>query len=227
MGFPCVLDTTGCEGWPPLSGHLLHVSGRLTSVSSVCRTVRCCLGVLRGCVTRGCGGRTRRQARLRVLGGRPMRRTGAPWRLLKFACTRAGRAARVSASVRTAGCRQFPSPVACAVRQTPRGHRFGRGLRVSGSPLCPAPRGPVTWERRVRWDGGPGCVLPPFLVAGGSLGSGKCGPRPGDVKRGRRGRICVRHRGLLRLASTPSVSVVRAGQVDAVPAGVSGRRVEP
>ena len=48
MGFPCVLDTTGCEGWPPLSGHLLHVSGILTSVSSVCRTVRCCWGVLRG-----------------------------------------------------------------------------------------------------------------------------------------------------------------------------------
>ena len=38
MGFPCVLDTTGCEGWSPLSGHLLHVSGMLTSVSSVCRT---------------------------------------------------------------------------------------------------------------------------------------------------------------------------------------------
>ena len=50
MGFPCVLDTTGCEGRPTLSGHLLHVSGSLTSVSSVCRTVRCCWGVLRGCV---------------------------------------------------------------------------------------------------------------------------------------------------------------------------------
>ena len=73
----------------------------------------------------------------------------------------------------------------------------------------------------------PGVVLPPFLVAGGSLRSGKCGPRPGDVGRGRCGRICVRHRGLLRLASTPWVSVLRAGQVDAVPAGVSGRRVVP
>ena len=79
MGFPCVLDTTGCEGWPPLSGHLLHVSGMLTSFSSVCRTVRCCWGVLRGCVPPGRCGRTCRQARLRVLGGRPMRRTGAPW----------------------------------------------------------------------------------------------------------------------------------------------------
>ena len=73
----------------------------------------------------------------------------------------------------------------------------------------------------------PGVVLPRFLVAGGSLGSGKCGPRPGDVGRGRRGRICVRHRGLLGLASTPWVSVVRARQVDAVPAGVSVRRVVP
>ena len=73
----------------------------------------------------------------------------------------------------------------------------------------------------------PGVVLPPFLVAGGSLGSGNCGPRPGNVGRGRWGRTCVRHRGLLRLASTPWVSVVRAGQVDAVPAGVSGRRVVP
>ena len=40
MGFPCVLDTSGCEGWPPLSGHPLHVSGMFTSVSSVC-----CAGV--------------------------------------------------------------------------------------------------------------------------------------------------------------------------------------
>ena len=109
MGFPCVLDTTGCEGWPPLSGHLLHVSGMLTSVSSGRRTVRCCWGVLRGCVPPGCRGRTCRQARLPVLGGRPMLRTGAPWGLPKFACTRAGRAARVSASVRTADCRQSPS----------------------------------------------------------------------------------------------------------------------
>ena len=109
MGFLCVLDTTGCEGRLPLSGHLLHVSGRLTSVSSVCRTVRCCWGVLRGCVPLGCRGRTCGQARLRVLGGRPMRHNRAPWRLLKFACTRAGRAAQVSASVQTAGCRQLPS----------------------------------------------------------------------------------------------------------------------
>ena len=112
MGFPCVLDATGCEGRPSLSGHLLHVSGRLTSVSSVCRTVRCASGVLRGCVPLGCRDRNCGQARLRVLRGRPMRRTGAPWRLLKFACTRAGRAARVSASVRTAGCRQLPSAIA-------------------------------------------------------------------------------------------------------------------
>ena len=73
----------------------------------------------------------------------------------------------------------------------------------------------------------PGVALPTFLVVGELLGSGKCGPRLGDVGRGRWGRICVRHRGLLRLASTPWVSVVRAGQVDAAPAGVSARRVVP
>ena len=58
--------------------------------------------------------------------------------------------------------RQCPDPVACAVRQQPRGHRLGRGLRVFGWLLCPAPRGPVTWERRVRWGGGPGCGAAPF-----------------------------------------------------------------
>ena len=177
MRFPCVLDTTGCEGRPPLSGHLLHVSGRLTSVSSVCRTVRCCWGVLRGCVPLGRRGRTCGQARLKVLGGRPMRRTGAPWRLLKFACTRAGRAARVFASVRTAGCRQLPS--ASALIRWPA--LFDNTPVVIGSAAgsaCLA--GPFA-----RPLADPGVALPPFLVAGGSLGSGKCGPRPGDVVRGR------------------------------------------
>ena len=71
MGFSCVLDTTGCEGWPPFSGHLLHVSGRLTSVPPVCLTVRCCWGVLRGCAPLGRRGRTCGRVRLRVLGGVP------------------------------------------------------------------------------------------------------------------------------------------------------------
>ena len=232
MGFPCVLDTTGCEGWPPLSGHLLHVSGRLTSVSSVCRTVRCCWGVLRGCVPPGRRGRTCRQGRLRVLGGRPMRRTGAPWRLLTFACTRAGCAARVSASVRTAGCRQLPSANArirwrALFNNTPVVIGSAAGSVCVSDPFAR----PLADPLRGRGGSGgmvvSGVALPPFLVAGGSLGSGKCGPRPGDVGRGRCGRICVRHRGLLRLASTPWVSVVRAGQVDAVPVGVSCRRVVP
>ena len=232
MGFPCVLDTTGCEGRTPLSGHLLHVSGRLTSVSSVCQTVRCCWGVLRGCVPLGRRGRTCGQARLRVLGGRPMRRTGAPWRLLKFACTRAGRAARVSASVRTAGCRQLPSASA-RIRSRALFHNTPVVIGSAAGSAClagPFAR-PLADPLRGRGGSGgmaaPDLALPPFLVAGGSLGSGKCGPRPGDVGRGRWGCICVRHRGLLRLASTPWVSVVRAGQVDAVPAGVSGRRVVP
>ena len=232
MGFPCVLDTTGCKGWPPLSGHPLHVSGRLTSVSAVCRTVRCCWGVLRGGVSPGRRGRTCRQARLRDLGGRPMRRTGAPWRLLKFACTRAGRAARVSASVRTAGCRQLPSasariPWRALIDNTPVVIGSAAGSACLAGPFAR----PLADPLRGRGGSGrmavPGVALPLSLVAGVSLGSRKCGPRPGDVGRGHWGRICVRHRGLLRLASTPWVSVVRAGQVDAVPAGVSGRRVVP
>ena len=232
MGFPCVLDTTGCEGWPPLSGHLLHVSGMLTSVSSVCRTVRCCWGVLRGCMPPGRRGTTCRQARLRVLGGRPMRRTGAPWRLLKFPCTRAGRAARVSASVRTAGCRQSPSASArirwrALLDNTP----VVIGSAAGSACLAGHFARPLADPLRGRGGSGgmavPGAALPPFLVAGGSLRSGWCGPRPADVGRGRWGRICVRHRGLPRLDSTPWVFVVRAGQVDAVPAGVSGRRVVP
>ena len=162
MGFPCVLDTTGCEGWRRLSGHLLHVSGMLTSVSSVCRTVRCCWGVLRSCVPPGRRGRTCRQARLRAPGGRPMRRTGAPWRLLKFACTRAGHAPRVAASVRTAGCRHSPSPVPgsggvrCSTTPTWSSAR-PRAPRVWLAPL-PGPsrtryvgeEGQVGWRSRVR-----------------------------------------------------------------------------
>ena len=232
MWLPCVLDTTGCEGRPPLSGHLLHVSGRLTSVSSVCRTVSCCWGVLRGCVPLGRRGRTCGQARLRVLGGRPMRRTGAPWRLLKFACTRAGRAARVSASVRTAGCRQLPSARArmrcrALFDNTPMVIGSAAGSACLAGPFARPLADPLRGRGGSGGMAAPGVVLPPFLVVGGSLGSWKCGLRPGDVGRGRWGRIFVPHGWLLRLASTPWVSVVRAGQVDAVPAGVSGRRVVP
>ena len=232
MGFPCVLDATGCEGRPPLSGHLLHVSGRLTSVSSVCRTVRCCWGVLRGCVPLGRRGRTCGQARLRVLGGRPMRRTGAPWRLLNSACATAQRAARVSASVRTAGCGQLPSASArirwrALFDNTPVVIGFAAGSACLAGPFARPLADPLRGRGGSGGMAAPRVALPPFLVAGGSLGSGKCGPRPGDVVRGRWGRICVRHRGRLRLASTPWVSVVRAGQVDAVPAGVSRRQVVP
>ena len=230
MGFPCVLDTTGCEAWPPLSGHVLHVSGMLTSVSSVCPTTRCCWGPLRGFLPPGRRGRTCRQARLRVLGGRPMRATGAPCRLLKFACTMAGCAARVSASVRTAGCRQLPR-ASVRIRwralfdNTPVVIGSAAGSACLAGPFARLLADPLRGRGGSGGMAVPGVALPPFLVAGGSLRSGKCGPRPGDVGRGRWGRICVRHRGLPRLASTPWVSVVRAGQVDAVPAGVSGRRV--
>ena len=167
MGFPCVLDTTGCEGWPPLSGHLLHVSGMLTSVSSFCPTIRCCWGVLRGCVPPGRRGRTCRQARLRVLWGASHASHRGAVGVTEvgvhrgWAC-RPGLRLSADGGLPSIAQRQCPDPVACAVRHHPRGHRFGRGLRVCGRPLCPAPRGPVTWERRVRWDGGPGCGAQPF-----------------------------------------------------------------
>ena len=176
VGFSCVLDTTGCEGWPPLSGRLLHVSGMLTSVSSVCRTVRCCWGVLRGCVPPGRRGRTCRQARLRVLGGRLMRFSGAPWRLLKFACTRAGRASRVSASVWMAGWRQSPSASAriwwrALFDKTP----LVIGSAASSACLAGPFARPLADPLRGRGGSGgmavPGAALPPFLVTGGSLRS--------------------------------------------------------
>ena len=202
----------------------LHSPGiccMLKSVLSVCRTVRCCWGVLRGCVPPGRRCRTCRQARLRVLGGRPMRRTGAPWGLLKFACTRAGRAARVSASVRTAGCRQSPSATArirwhSLFDNTPLVTGSAAGSACVAGPFARPLADPLRGRGGSGGMGVPGVTLPPFLIAGGSLRSGKCGPRPGDVGRGRWARICVRHRGLLRLASTPLH-----------PAGVSGRRVVP
>ena len=69
-------------------------------------------------------------------------------------------------------------------------------------------------------DDGSGCGAAAFSVAGGSRGSGKCGPQPGDSGGGPWVFILFRHQGLLRLASTPWVSVARAGQVDAFLAGV-------
>ena len=161
-----------------------------------------------------------------------MRRTGAPWRLLRVACTRAVRAARVSASVRTTGCRQSPSASAgirwrALFDNTP----VVIGLAAGSACLVGPFARPLADPLRKRGGSGEmavrGVALPPFLVAGGSLRSGKCGPRLGDVGGGCWGRICVRHRGLLRVASTPWVSVVRSGQVDAVLAGVSGRHVVP
>ena len=136
-----------------------------------------------------------------------MRRTGAPWRLLKFACTRAGRAARVSASVRTAGCRQLPSASArirwrALFDNTPVVIGSAAGSACLAGPFARPLKDPLRGRGGSGEMAAPGVALPPFLVAGGSLGSGKCGPRPGDAGRGCWGRICVRYRGLLRLAST-------------------------
>ena len=63
----------------------------------------------------------------------------------------------------------------------------------------------------------------PCSVAGGLRGSGKRGPRPGDVGGIRWVFVRVRHHGLLRLAPNLWVSVPRAGQVDIFPAGVPDR----
>ena len=142
MGFPCLLDTTGCEGWPPLSGPLLHVLGMLTSVSSVCRTVRCCWGVLRGCVpgtAQGPGGASHASHRGAVEVTEVCVHKG-------WAC-RPGLRLSADGRLQSIAQPQCLDPVACAVRQHPRCDLFGRGLRVFGWPLCPAPCGPVTWRK--------------------------------------------------------------------------------
>ena len=64
----------------------------------------------------------------------------------------------------------------------------------------------------------------PFSVAGGLRGSGKRGPRPGDVGGIRSVFLRVGYHGLLRLAPSVRVSVARAGQVDVFPAGAPDRQ---
>ena len=80
-------------------------------------------------------------------------------------------------------------------------------------------------ERRVRWKDGSGRGAAPFSVAGGLRGSGKRGPRPGDVGGSRWVFLRVRHHGPLRLAPSLRVSVARVGQDDVFPVGVSDRQV--
>ena len=67
-----------------------------------------------------------------------------------------------------------------------------------------------------------GLVL--FSVVGALRGSGEHGPRLGNVGGIHWVIVCVRHHGPLRLAHICCVSVARAGQVDAFPAGVPDRR---
>ena len=77
----------------------------------------------------------------------------------------------------------------------------------------------------MRWKDGSGRCAAPFAVAGRSRGSGRRGPRPGDVGGSRSAFVRARHHGLLRLAPTLRVYVARVGQVDVVPVGVSDRQV--
>ena len=80
--------------------------------------------------------------------------------------------------------RQRPDLADRGVRQHSRGHRLGRGPRVFGWPLCPAPRGSVTRERRVRWDDGSGCVAAPFPCCRRVAGVQEVRPPPGGCGRG-------------------------------------------
>ena len=137
---------------------------------------------------------------------------------------RLGLSLSVNGGLQLLAQRQLPDLVDRGVRYYSRGHRPGRGFRVFGWPLCLAPCGSGSRERRVRWNDGSGFGAATFSVAGGSRGSGKRVPRPGDVGGGRLVFGRVRHHGLLRLASTLWVSVARAGQVDVLPAGVPDRQ---
>ena len=79
--------------------------------------------------------------------------------------------------------RQRPDLADRGVQQRSRGHRPGRGPHVFGWPLCPAPRGSVMRERRVRLDDGSGCGAARFPCSRRVAGSGKCGPRLGGFGR--------------------------------------------
>ena len=126
---------------------------------------------------------------------------------------------------RIPGCSPWMVILWTIVREHSRGHRPGRGSRVCGWALCLVPCGSGSRERRVRWKDGSGRGAAPFAVAVGLRGSGKRGPRPGDVGGSRWAFVRARHHGLLRLAPSLRVSVARVGQVDVVPVGVSDGQV--
>ena len=104
--------------------------------------------------------------------------------------TRAACAARASVSVRMGGCRRSPGASARIWRIAV----FDNTPVVIGSAVGPACLAglfarPLANPLRARGGSGgmtgPGVALPPFPVAGGSRGSGKFGPRPGNVGGGR------------------------------------------
>ena len=102
-----------------------------------------------------------------------------------------GRVCRpASVSVRVAGCRRLPSASAWIWQIAV----FDNAPVVIGSAVGPArlagsfarpPPDPLRGRAGSGGMTGPGVALPPFPVAGGSRGSGKCGTRPGDVGGGR------------------------------------------
>ena len=128
------------------------------------------------------------RVRLRVLGDSHASQNGAAEGTEDF--VHKGRACRPGLRLSADGGlpsfakRQRPDLVDRSVRQHSRGHRLGRGPRVYGWPLCPAPRGSVTRQRRVRWDAGSRCGAATFSFCRRVAGvrevrplSGGCGRR--------------------------------------------------
>ena len=142
---------------------------------------RACVAVRRRC--RSCG-----RVRLRVLGVSHALHKGAAEGTEDFmhkgpAC-RQGPCRSADGGLPLFAEHQRPDLVDRCVGQHSRGHWLGRGPRVYGWPLCPAPRGSVTRERRVRSDAGSGCGAAPFSCGRRVAGvwevrpfSGGCGRR--------------------------------------------------
>ena len=126
------------EASPQLSCHLLPCAWLARD------SCRACVAVRRRC--RSCG-----RVRLRVLGVCHASHKGAAEGTEDF--VHKGRVCRPGPRLSVDG--GLPS-------FAQRGCRLGRGPRVYGWPLCPAPRGSVTRERRARWDAGSGCGAAPF-----------------------------------------------------------------
>ena len=169
---------------------------------------RACVAMRRRCMS--CG-----RVRLRVLGVSHASHKGAAEGTENF--VHKGRACRPGpVVVRMAGCRRSPSASAriwwiVVFDNTPAVIGLAVGPACLAGPFARPLEDPFCGIGGSGGMLGLGVALPPFPVAGGSRGSGKCGPCPGDVGAGRWGLIPVGHHWLLRLASTPWAPVALAG----------------